>query len=240
MTDVRRTPDEEKESASRKTDIVVSPRLAAWRAYRSEILFAAALVLYAVLAGLAHYNTYFGWDLQLERSVQSITLPGFNTLMRLTSVLGNGWVPIAGVSIATLALLLARLRIEGLTCVIGVALGAGVNRLFKAWISRPRPTNMLVHVAYDVAHESFPSGHVVFFIEFFGFLLFLSYVLLKPGVARRVALTVFGTLIALVGVSRVYLGAHWPSDVLGAYLAGGLWLMLMIEVYRGVKSRQLS
>ena len=239
MGDERSTTSDNKDGTV-EAEIVVSPRRAALRAYRGEIVFAAALVLYAGLAGFAHYNAYFGWDLQLERSVQSITLPGFDALMRITSTLGNGWVPIAAVSVATLTLLFARLRIEGLTCVIGVASGAGVNRLFKAWISRPRPTNILVNVAYDVAHESFPSGHVVFFIEFFGFLLFLSYVLLKPGVVRRITLAVFGTLIALVGVSRVYLGAHWPSDVVGAYLAGGLWLMLMIEVYRRLKSRERS
>jgi undecaprenyl-diphosphatase len=155
-------------------------------------------------------------------------------------MLGNGWVPFASVSVAALALLLGRLRIEGLICVIGVASGGAVNRLFKAWISRPRPTESLVQIAYKVSHESFPSGHVVYFIEFFGFLLFLSFVLLKAGMIRRVALTICGTLIGLVGISRVYLGAHWPSDVLGAYLAGGMWLMLMIEVYRRLKAKQES
>ena len=221
-----------------ETDLVVSPRRAVLRAYRGEIVFGVALVLYAALAGLAHYYAYFSWDLRLERSIQAITLPGFDTLMKLVSTLGNGWVPVAEVIVAGLALLLARLRSECLICLIGVASGSVVNRLFKAWISRPRPTESLVQVALKVSHESFPSGHVVFFIEFFGFLLFLSYVLLKAGTVRRLALAICGTLIALVGVSRVYLGAHWPSDVLGAYLAGGMWLMLMIEVYRRLKSQQ--
>jgi undecaprenyl-diphosphatase len=67
-------------------------------------------------------------------------------------------------------------------------------------------------------------------------LFFLSYVLLKPGLLRRGSLIVLALLIALVGISRVYLGAHWPSDVLGAYLAGGVWLMVMIEIYRRVKA----
>jgi undecaprenyl-diphosphatase len=44
-------------------------------------------------------------------------------------------------------------------------------------------------------------------------------------------------LISVVGISRVYLGAHWPSDVVGAYLAGGIWLMLMIEVYRRIQAK---
>jgi undecaprenyl-diphosphatase len=42
----------------------------------------------------------------------------------------------------------------------------------------------------------------------------------------------------LIGLSRVFQGAHWPSDVVGAYLAGGVWLMLMIEVYRRAKLKQ--
>jgi undecaprenyl-diphosphatase len=121
---------------------------------------------------------------------------------------------------------------------IGVASGAGVNRLFKALVDRPRPREPLVQVAFAVAHESFPSGHVVFFIEFFGWLLFVSFVLLKTGLLRRITIGILAALIAIIGVSRVYLGAHWPSDVLGAYLAGGLWLMLMVEIYRRLKERQ--
>ena len=62
--------------------------------------------------------------------------------------------------------------------------------------------------------------------------------LLRRGKLRRGALAVLGALISLIGVSRVYLSAHWPSDVVGAYLAGGLWLMLMIEAYRRLKARQ--
>jgi undecaprenyl-diphosphatase len=238
MVDEGGTASEERDGAL-ETDMLVSPRRTALRAHQGEIVFGAALILYAALAGFAHYYAYFGWDLELERSIQAITLSGFNTLMRLVSMIGNGWVPVALVSIAGLTLLFARLRIECLICVIGVASGAGLNRLFKAWISRPRPTEPLVQVVYNVAHESFPSGHVIFFIEFFGFLFFVCYVLLKPGVVRRFALALCGTLTALVGVSRVYLGAHWPSDVLGAYLAGGMWLFLMIEVYRRLKSKQL-
>src|SRR6185503_18498358 len=106
MVDESDTASEEKDGAP-EAEIVVSPRRAALRAYRGEIVFGVALILYAALAGLAHHYAYFGWDLELERSIQSITLPGFNTSMRLISMLGNGWVPVAAVCIAALALALA-------------------------------------------------------------------------------------------------------------------------------------
>ena len=120
----------------------------------------------------------------------------------------------------------------------GTASGWTVNQLWKLFIARPRPSDELVQVLRVHHTQSFPSGHVVFFVEFFGFLFFLAYVLLERGALRRVSLTIFGLLIMLVGVSRVCLGAHWPSDVIGAYLAGGIWLTVMIEVYRRVKAKQ--
>ena len=139
---------------------------------------------------------------------------------------------------AGVALYTARFRLEGTLCMIGVSLGAVMNSLTKLIVARPRPDASLIEVMRHYEHNSFPSGHVEFFVTFFGFLLFLGYVLLKRGWLRRAVVIVCGLLIALIGVSRVYLGAHWPSDTVGAYLAGGLWLMLMIEIYRRLKKRQ--
>jgi undecaprenyl-diphosphatase len=193
--------------------------------------------MYAALAVFATRYAYFAWDVVLARRIQSIELPGFAALMSGVSIIGNGWVAWPLVAVAGLVMLSARLRIEAVVCTAGVFLGWIVNQSFKFIVARPRPDADLVHVTGLYKFQSFPSGHVIFFVEFFGFLFFLSYVLLERGLLRRVALGVLGLLIALVGVSRIYLGAHWPSDVTGAYLAGGIWLMLCIEAYRRLKSR---
>ncbi|MEK6322798.1 MAG: phosphatase PAP2 family protein [Acidobacteriota bacterium] len=227
----------ESNSDSNGAEMIVSQPRAARRARWAAVAFVVTLSVYAVLGMLAHHYAYFDWDLSLARSIQSISLPGFGMLMVAVSFLG-GWIAWPLVVATGLALMKKGLRTEGVVCIAGAALGGVVNLLFKLWIGRPRPTDLLVNVARDYSHESFPSGHVVFFVEFFGFLFFLAYVLLKRGRWRVASLVVLGLLIGLVGVSRVYMGAHWPSDVLGAYLAGGIWLVLMIEVYRRIKARR--
>lgn len=222
--------------ATAAAEVTVSPRRTVRRAFRAETVFAIGLGLFAVLAVLAYRNAYFGWDLRVATYIQSITAAGFRELMIWVSVLGNGFVPVVSVGITGLLLIFLRFRIEGSVCIFGVSMGGLMNRLLKALIARPRPDADLVQVLFEVRHESFPSGHVTYFVEYFGFLFFLAYVLLRRGRLRKVALAVIAVPILLIGVSRVYLGAHWPSDVLGAYLAGGMWLIFMIEVYRRLKS----
>jgi undecaprenyl-diphosphatase len=241
MTDQPRSVNDPAQSVDPdvKQMLVSTPRAAA-RARWAEIVFLAMLCAYAALAVLAHRYAYFEWDLSLARGIQSIPLPGFESIMTGVSILGNRWHGWALVIIAGLALIKTGLRLEGVICMAGAALGWVVNQLLKFSIARPRPSDTLVNVSGVFHFKSFPSGHVVFFVEFFGFLLFLAVVLLKRGRVRYTLLTVLGLLIALVGMSRVYLGAHWPSDVVGAYLAGGIWLMVMIEVYRRFKAKQQS
>jgi len=221
-------------------ELIVSAPQAATRARWAEIVFLVALCAYFVLAVFAHRYAYFEWDLSLARFIQSISVPGFHTAMVGVSVLGNDAVPWVLVVATGVVLIAAGLRLEGLVCLAGSALGWLVNSLLKLLIGRPRPSDTLVDVAGVFHFKSFPSGHVVFFMEFFGFMLFLAHVLLKRGALRDVLRILPGLLIFSVGISRVYLGAHWPSDVVGAYLAGGLWLMITIEVYRRMKEKQRS
>jgi undecaprenyl-diphosphatase len=112
-----------------------------------------------------------------------------------------------------------------------------LGSLIKLAVHRPRPAPDLVHVIQQLQDASFPSGHVLFYTVFFGFLIFLAYTLLKPSWLRTGLCGVLGALVALVGLSRIYVGDHWASDVAGAYLLGSLWLVLTIAVYRWGKPR---
>jgi len=226
------------EEPSLQSEVLVSAPRAAEKARWAEKVFIAALAVFAALAVLAHHYAYFEWDVSLARNIQSISLPGFRAAMTAVSRLGDRWIPSALTAVTGIALIAARLRPEGIILLAGTASGWLVNTFCKLLIARPRPTDALVNVVTIYRTDSFPSGHVVFFTEFFGFLFFLAYVLLKRGPLRFVVLIVLSSFIVLVGISRVYLGAHWPSDVIGAYLAGGIWLMVMIKAYRRMKAKR--
>lgn len=208
------------------------------RAYLFQITFVSATIVYVFMAVLARSNPYYDWDVKCGQMIQSISLPGFKTLMIVLSAMGSGWLPFALVGIVGTGLILGRFRIEGLVIMCGVALSATMNQVLKIVSARPRPTSDLINIVTLVQHNSFPSGHTVFFVVFFGFLLFLIYVLRVPSLPRRILLFMFSAFILLIGVSRIYLGAHWLSDIVGGYLIGSLWLMLMIKVYERVKVRQ--
>ncbi len=195
------------------------------------LVFGVACALFVVLSVFAHRFGYFQWDISVAQWVQATTLLGFHNLMLATSWMGTGgtawWIAIA----TGVALLVFKQVRVGVTCLVGVGLGSLLNRVLKYLIGRPRPTDELIEVLIEYPNQSFPSGHVVFYVQFFGFLLYIVAMRKKPGWQRSATLFLVSCPIALVGVSRVYLGAHWPSDVLGGYLVGGIALFLMAVNY---------
>lgn len=209
------------------------------RKYRAAVFQAYVLIatlVFVALAVAAHYIPYFQIDLIVTRAFQSYKGAAVDGLMRGVSWMG--FVPQVDLLIVLVIaiLFLLGLRWEALAAMFA-ALGPVVGSLVKLIVNRPRPSADLVHVMRRLDTLSFPSGHVLLATAFYGFVAFLGYALLKRGWLRTIYLILFGLLIALMGPSRIYLGQHWFSDVMGAYVLGSLWLALSIRVYRWGKSR---
>jgi membrane-associated phospholipid phosphatase len=204
------------------------------------VMVVLASVALLALAFFAHAIPYFGFDLSATRAVQGIHVGAFDALMQIVGA--PGYPPqVYVVIVLMLAILWAfKLKWEALAQTFAV-LGIGIVGLaIKMLVDRPRPTAELVNVmtTLDNGKQSFPAGHVESYVAIIGFLWYLSYTLLpKHTAGRLVELLVYGTMIAFIGLSRVYVGEHWLSDVIGGYLFGGIWLWLTIQLYQWGKPR---
>ena len=209
------------------------------RRYRAAVFQAYVLLATVGFVGLAvaaHFVPYFPIDLTITRAVQSSHGPALDALMRGLSWMG--WNPQASLLVALVlaALLLAGLRWETVAAAFA-AFGTVVGSVVKLLVYRPRPSADVVHVFSSLSTYSFPSGHVLLATCFYGFIAFLMYALLKHAWYRILGLTLVALIVVLMGPSRIYLGQHWFSDVMGAYVLGSLWLLLSIRLYRWGKRR---
>jgi undecaprenyl-diphosphatase len=210
------------------------------RRYRALIFRTILLIIAAAFAGLTFLvktTPSFAVDLSITQAIQRVNFPPFETFMIWIS--WPGFSPqsemIAGLLIGLIYGF--GLRWEAVMTLIASLLTAGVNLLVKDLVQRPRPAAGPVNVIDILNSYSFPSGHVMFYLGVFGFIGFLAFTLLKPSIKRSLILAILNSLIVLVGVSRIYLGQHWASDVLGAYLLGSLTLVVIIEFYTWGKPR---
>ncbi len=219
------------------SDAIVEKPMRHYRASLFQAYLVGAVIAFIILAVLAKTVAYFTFDVTVTNAVQTFHAAWFATLMYALTWIGfapQSWI------ISTLLLLL--LLVSGLkwetvvsffSLVGGSLLGLGI----KLVVERPRPSANVVNVITQLKDYSFPSGHVLYFTFFFGFLLFLSYTLLKHSWWRTLLLIILGSMVALIGLSRIYVGQHWVSDVAAAYLLGSVWLSLTIFVYRWGKPR---
>lgn len=136
------------------------------------------------------------------------------TVMRLASAIGGtaGRLALLGVFLLPL-LWFGRWR-SALWLALTIAFGTVINLVLKQIFAAPRP-DLLPHL--DIVHSySFPSGHAAGNMMFFGALAMLA--------GTRGAFAAAVAMIALIGVSRVWLGVHWPSDVTAGWIEGAGWL----------------
>ena len=184
---------------------------------------------------IARYTEFFPGDKSITRNLQSHRSPWLRRFMLGISEIG---FPKIGVpltfSIAGIFWAL-RFRLESIFILLASSSNI-LNWIVKRLIKRPRPTRELVTVARVINEPSFPSGHVMHYVNFFGLLNYLLATNWRSGRLRNILLTISTALIILIGPSRVYLGAHWPSDVMAGYVYGGLWFGGLMAAYLRVKS----
>lgn len=139
-------------------------------------------------------------------------------------------------SIATIALLLLiKNKKIGLSIFSNIVIITILNQLLKRILRRPRPTEFRI---VEETGYSFPSGHSMVSLAFYGYLIYLIYRYIKNKYIKWSLIVLLSILICLIGISRIYLGVHYTSDVLGGFLLSISYLVVYISLIKKILSEE--
>ncbi len=178
----------------------------------------APLVLFGLLAEDVWQREGIGWDERILLAVHARATPTFDAIMLLFTRIGAPLPMIIFVAALLLLLLLRGRRADGLFLIGAVGGAAALNLLAKLLFQRARPA--LWPALSPETDYGFPSGHAMGSVAVVASLT----ILLWPTRWRWVALTLGALFVAAVGLSRVYLGVHYPSDILAGWSASLAWV----------------
>ena len=185
------------------------------------------MAIYAADTAAAATVPYLPIDVPIERFIQSINWGPFVQVFAALDWIEGTRQQLLGVAGI---LLVAAVNWRAAPLMIVAALSGGIYTLTAMFINRPRPSADLVHVIRHTGASSYPSGHVAFF-SWFLILLILCLAVGRLPRAIVVGLWVIAAFVLLaVCIGRIYLGEHWPSDIVGGLALGLGWTSLALSV----------
>lgn len=202
---------------------------------RLLLLSALGFIGFTSVSLLISLETIQQFDDRVMLTVQAFEKEWLTWMMKILSTIGNT-VPVIVISVCMMLILFKafHMRQELILFTVVLVGSTGLNLGLKTIFQRARPEiNQLV---YEAGY-SFPSGHSMAALSLYGIVAFLLW-RHTPTRGRRTALILFTILmIILIGISRIYLGVHYPSDIIGAYFISGFWLSISIWKYQWYQER---
>ncbi|MFB3162585.1 phosphatase PAP2 family protein [Neobacillus sp. 179-J 1A1 HS] len=195
-----------------------------------------SLMFFCLVAILMRADKLVDFDRTVIGAVQSQEAPYITSIMKFFTEIGSTKiVVILCLFIIFFLYKVLHHRLE-LLLFIGVVVGTPIlNTLLKEIFQRARPD---LHRLIEIGGYSFPSGHAMNAFTVYGILTFLlwRHIFNRGG---RILLILFSSFfIIMIGVSRIYLGVHYPSDIIGGYFASGFWLAVSIWFFQWYMERQ--
>lgn len=226
MFSVNKNTSEERQLAGTFGEVLK----AAWKGLLIAVVCSVALVLlFALLADKVFDKGLVNTDNGIALWSYSLTNPVLTFILTIITEIGSP-LGIAILTVLAFGFFVWRKKYAYACLVALTSLGSAIiNETLKLIFHRVRPD--LLPGGPHLTSYSFPSGHATGSICFFGFLIWASWKLLKNQPLKIVLTAALSLMILLVGFSRVYLGFHFPTDVLGAYLSGGCWLIALLSSY---------
>lgn len=188
------------------------------------------LMCFGVLAVVISKNPINSFDLKLAAFVQSFENPSLTKVMEVFTAIGSTKYCVAIIVLAMIFLYFVLGHRTELIFLCGVLGGSVVlNQILKRLFHRERPS---VYRLIEESGYSFPSGHAMGALALYGALAFLLWRHVSTRAGRSILIVLSGFMIGMICISRVYLGVHYPSDIIGALMVSGFWLVMMIWLCR--------
>lgn len=210
------------------TALVKLIREAGWYFLAGLIGSVLLLMLFAELTEDIFSHEFTNFDNNIELWVHQQANSTLDIFFNFFTTIGS----IAGISVLTVitfGLLWWKHHLRSAWIVaLAVAGGTAINQVLKVLFQRPRP-ELWEFTGHRPTSFSFPSGHSTVSLCYFGVLAWLGWRFLRRPLARLGWAALMILFIGLVGLSRVYFGVHYPTDVIGGYLSGGVWMIMLLN-----------
>ena len=197
------------------------------------LIATAGTYAFAKLAQLVQYGYTQEFDVAVLRWMQQHQTALLERLMLEVTMLGTWIVVLSIVGVASLFLWLTQHKYSALLLLVATAGGIGLNNILKIGFSRPRP--QVFEWGTHVYSSSFPSGHAMSSAVVFITVAYLAARLQKTHVARLITLATAGFIVASISFSRMYLGVHYPSDVLAGVIIGLSWAAFCMATLEAIQ-----
>ena len=194
------------------------------------VLCAVAAILAIIIAINIKNGKILDFDLKIYQFFKSnIINDKLTPIVKVITHIGGAKIVIA---LSILAIILIKGVKNKLFILTGVVGTAGLNVILKHIIQRERPNiNRLI----PEKGYSFPSGHAMMSMAFYGMLIFLIFKYVKNTALKWTLIVILTILLATIGMTRIYLGVHYPSDVIGGLLVSLTYLFILTEIYNRIK-----
>ncbi|HSM63619.1 MAG TPA: phosphatase PAP2 family protein [Gillisia sp.] len=202
--------------------------------YIITIILALIIVVVGINIFVELTNTLNGdlvtkYDAGITQYVISYRSPQLNNILQFVTNLGDLYGYIVITTICSLFFFFKFKNWRYVVQLIFVIIISGLSNLaLKEAINRARPT--AEHLV-SVQTLSYPSGHAMSATAFYGFLIYLCYFLNINKWLKVSLIFLFSFLIVGIGISRIYLGVHFPSDIAGGMIAGTIWVMFCVLIF---------
>ena len=151
----------------------------------------------------------------------------FNVSTPIAKFITNIGGAIFVISLTTILFFVIKDKKIGISIIVNLGIVTILNQIIKFIMQRPRPTEFRI---IEETGYSFPSGHSMVSLAFYGYLVYLIYKYINNKHLKRTLIIMLSILICTIGASRIYLGVHYTSDVLGGFLISMAYLIIYIEL----------